>query len=110
LQKKLTELGIRYEHILELAPSAEIRNLQKKADAANNELARERQQLAHPFIVEYKNKVLNHFDFDNFLERLQQLGAKKIVLFCVEEHAKACHRSIVSKKLTEKYSYTVTNL
>lgn len=110
LQKKLEELGIKYGHILELAPSAEIRELQKKADLEKGELKSERQALGQIFSEEYKSQILDSFDFDSFIEKLQDIGAKKVVMFCVEERPEACHRSIVTQKLKDLYNYSITHL
>lgn len=110
LQNKLAELGIKYGHILQLAPPKEIRELQKQADLEKGELKRERQELGEVFTTEYKHRILEKFDFDTFIEHLENVGAKRVVLFCVEEHPAACHRSIVSNKLQDKYHYKVTHI
>ena len=99
LQRKLNELDIKYGHILDLAPTKEIRELQKEVDVQKGELKRERQVLGQVFKIEYKNRVLKTFDFDAFINKLDETGANKIVLFCVEEMPEACHRSLVSDKL-----------
>lgn len=110
LQNKLTELDIKYGHVIKLAPPIEIRELQKQADLQNQELKRERQSLGEVFSSEYKKQILENFDFEIFIENLENIGASRIVLFCVEERPEACHRSIVSNKLQEKYSYNVTHI
>jgi len=110
LQQKLSELDIKYGYIPELAPTSEIRGLQKEIDLEKGELKRERNELGKIFIIEYKNKILQKFDFDSFFEKLNNAGANRIVLFCVEEFPEACHRSIVTNKLKEKYNYHVTDL
>lgn len=110
LQERLCELGIKYGHALELAPTKDIRDLQKKVDQINGEQKRERQKLGSIFSIEYNNSILSKFDFDNFLENLDKIGANRVVLFCVEEHPEACHRSIVANKLIELYNYKVTHL
>lgn len=110
LQQKLNDLEIKYGYIPELAPTTEIRELQKEIDLEKGELKSERTQLGNVFVIEYKNKILNRFDFDNLLENLDRAGASKIAFFCVEEHAEACHRSLVANKLREKYNYIVTDL
>lgn len=109
LQSKLNELDIKYGHILDLAPTTEIRELQKESDNQLGEHKRDRNTLSKVFIIAYKNKILNKFDFDSFIEKLDDVGAKRIVLFCVEEKPEACHRSIVSDKL-EQLGYNVTHL
>jgi uncharacterized protein (DUF488 family) len=110
LQEKLSSLDIKYGHIIDLAPTQEIRELQKKDDLLNGVLKSERQVLGDIFISEYRDRVLNKFDFELFFEKLEHAGANKIVLFCVEELAQACHRSIVADKLMSSYNYGITNL
>lgn len=109
LQSRLKELNIRYEHILELAPTSEIRELQKEADAKNNELKRHRKKLGKIFTIAYKDKILNKFDFNSLIKKLENIGAKRVVFFCVEEHPEACHRSIVTDKL-KTFGYKITHL
>jgi len=110
LQNRLAELDIKYGHVLQLAPPKEIRELQKLADLQKGELKRERQELGGVFKSEYKNRILEGFDFDTFIENLENIGANRVVLFCVEERPEACHRSIVSNKLQDTYQYKVTHI
>ncbi|TAL61516.1 MAG: DUF488 domain-containing protein [Bacteroidetes bacterium] len=110
LQARLAELDIKYGHVLKLAPPVEIRELQKQADLDKGELKRDRQFLGQVFTSEYKNRILDNFDFDNLIETLENNGASRCVLFCVEERPEACHRSLVSQVLQDKYHYKVTNL
>ncbi len=110
LQQQLNDLEIKYGYIPDLAPTTEIRELQKEIDLEKGELKSERQELGKVFVIEYKNKILQNFDFDKFFENLDQIGANRIVLFCVEEHPEACHRSIVSDKLMNNYNYKITHL
>ena len=110
LQEKLHEIGINYVHILDLAPTQAIRDLQKEVDLQNGELKRDRRQLGQIFTIEYKNRVLSKFDFENFIELLDRNGANRVVLFCVEEHAEACHRSIVANILNQQYNFKITHL
>lgn len=110
LQQKLNDLEIKYGYIPDLAPTTEIRELQKEIDEEKGELKRERQELGKVFVIEYKNRILKNFDFEKFFENLDQIGASRIALFCVEEFAEACHRSIVADKLMNNYNYKITNL
>ena len=110
LQSKLKILGINYFHYLDLAPTKLIRDLQKIADLNNNELKKDRKTLGKVFIDEYKNKVINHFDFEEFIKELKKSNANNIVLFCVEESYKACHRSLVSQMLSDEYKYIIKNI
>lgn len=110
LQQRLNDLEIKYGYVPELAPTKEIRELQKEIDVEKCELKRERHELGKVFIIEYKNKILKNFDFETFLEKLDQVDANRIVLFCVEEFPEACHRSIVTDQLKEVFNYQVTHL
>ena len=109
LQEKLNELDIKYGHIIDLAPTKEIRELQKEADIQQGELKRDRNKLGKVFTIAYKDRILSQFDFDNFIDKLDEVGASRVVLFCVEEKPEACHRSIVTDKL-EKLGYKITHL
>ncbi len=110
LQQRLNDLNIQYCYVQDLAPTTEIRDLQKAIDNEKGELKRERQTLGAVFVIEYKNRVLKHFDFEAFIEQLNQIGGKRIALFCVEEHPEACHRSLVAEKLRNNPSHKINHL
>jgi len=110
LQDKLLSLDIKYGYVPQLAPTSEIRDLQKAIDLEKGELKRERQELGKVFTIEYKNQILNSFEFESFFEMLEIAGAKNIALFCVEEHPEACHRSLVTQKLANFYHYNIVHL
>ena len=63
LQQKLNDLEIKYGYIPDLAPTSEIRELQKEIDLEKGELKSERQELGKVFVIEYKNRILKNFDF-----------------------------------------------
>ncbi len=100
LQDKLSELGISYIHIKALAPTTEIREAQKKQDSLSNETKQARLCLGEKFIELYKEKVLNNF---NFIDFLNQFEAEKVVFFCVEQYCSACHRKLILDKLKKDY-------
>lgn len=110
LQQRLNDLEIKYGYVPDLAPTTEIRELQKEIDEEKGELKRERQELGKVFVIEYKNRILKNFDFEKFFASLDQIGASRIALFCVEEHPEACHRSIVADKLMNNFNYKITHL
>lgn len=110
LQANLAEMDIKYGHVLQLAPSKEIRELQKQADLYKGELKRNRQELGELFTSEFQRRILEKFDFDIFIENLEIVDATRIVLFCVEERPEACHRSLVSDKLKYEYAFKVTHI
>ncbi len=110
LQQKLRELNIKYLYIQDLAPTTNIRDLQKKADKEKGELKTERQQLGEVFVTEYNHTILEHFNFGQFIVNLEQLGCENVVIFCVEENAKACHRSLVTQKIASDLKFPIQHL
>ena len=109
LQQKLNELNIKYFHFIKLAPTKEIRELQKKADEQEGVLKQARDKLGQVFKTTYTDTILDNFDFDDFLNSLVKTEADNVVLFCVEEKPAACHRSIVSDKL-KKLGHKIKHL
>lgn len=110
LQGKLAELGIKYIYIKELAPTNEIRQKQKDADKLNKETKKLRNCLGQVFVNEYKKQILDNFDFDVLVKKLNEVGAMNPVFFCVEEKSEACHRSLVARALSDKLGINVINL
>lgn len=109
LQNRLSEMGINYLHEIKLAPTKEIRELQKEADKLLGESKKERDTLGNVFTIEFNKQILEPYDMDILLTELNKLNANKVVFFCVEEHARACHRSLVTDKLQE-FGYKITHL
>ena len=109
LQAKLSEMDIKYGHIIELAPTSEIREKQKKVDAMNGERKRDRTKLGETFIQEYK-KHIEGYNFDALVEKLEEIGANRVAFFCVEQYPSACHRSIVAEEIHNRYNYEVIHL
>ncbi len=103
LQDKLEKLSIKYIYETALTPTNEIKELQEKADKKNKIQRRKREELSDVFKNAYTKKILSHFDIKQFIQNLQDSGAKKVVLFCVEQSAAACHRSLVTNKIEECY-------
>ena len=109
LQRKLAEMNIKYDHINELAPTTEIREKQKAVDAMKGERKRDRTHLGYTFVREYKKHIEN-YDFDALVSYLDNIGANRVVFFCIEQYASACHRSIIAEELHNRYNYEVTHL
>jgi uncharacterized protein (DUF488 family) len=101
LQRKLTELSIQYLHEMGLAPTTEIIKLQDKFDNDHKIQRRKREALTDVFKTAYKDRILSKFDIRQFIKSLEKLGAKRVVLFCVEKLPNACHRSLVTDKIKE---------
>jgi uncharacterized protein (DUF488 family) len=110
LQKKLDDLGINYLYLEDLAPSDEVRAVQKNIDKETGVQQRERQELDKSFIREYEKKVLKKFDAKKFIEDLNKSGARQIAFFCVEEYHTACHRSIIAESLHKEYNLELKHL
>lgn len=109
LQRELEELGIRYHHVLELAPSNAVREAQAEEDRASRTAKRQRTALGPAFIEAYGNECLSGWDSAAFLAGLGP-EARRIVLFCVERDPQACHRSLVAERLERDLGVTVTHL
>lgn len=110
LQEKLYSLNIKYIHQLGLAPSNEVRDLQKKADFKKNELKQSREELDNSFKKAYIDIILNKFDSQDFISSLQKQNSSKIVFFCVEENSNACHRSLITEKIKNDLNLIINHL
>ena len=109
LQAKLAELGIRYLHIKELAPSQALRQRQKAADKAERTAKRQRTELSELFVAGYCEECLQSFDSQKFIEQLGE-AARVVALFCVERAPAACHRSLAAEKLHRDLGLEVVHL
>ncbi len=101
LQQALTESGIAYRHLKELAPTSEIRAAQYAADATAGEGKRTRTELSDGFKRAYVEQILAPAnlggltaDFDDSVT-----GA----LLCVERDPRACHRSLIADRLVADF-------
>lgn len=102
LQKNLDELGIGYWHLPELSPTTDMVHRQDQIDNHSGISRRDRKVLSPDFVEDYKSQILAAFDFENFLNTLGQQPVDKVVLFCLEQEAAACHRSLVAESLNLK--------
>ncbi len=108
LQQALTERGIAYEHLKELAPTSEIREAQYAADAARGEGKRTRTELSDDFKRAYIEQILEPVDLTGLLA-----GFDKTVtaaLLCVERDPGACHRSLIAERLAADQGVPVEHL
>jgi uncharacterized protein (DUF488 family) len=110
LQDSLSEMNINYIHILDLSTPDGIRKLQYKADKESGTTQRKRESLSGEFISVYRKEVLKKFDFQDLLDKFNSLNSKRVVFFCVEKNPSACHRSVVSDYLHQKYRFRVNHL
>lgn len=109
LQDRLAQLGIRYLHRLDLAPTLVVRQLQHDADDASKTAKRQRTVLSPDFAAAYQRQCLAGFDSARFLVELGA-DAGVVALFCVEREAAACHRSLLAAQLERDLGLTVRHL
>lgn len=108
LQARLRDLGIRYLHRIDLAPSDAVRQQQGAADKAEHVARRQRTELSESFIEAYQREVLDHFDSRQFLA---DLGESKVAaLLCVEREPTACHRGLLAARLEKDLRVKVRHL
>jgi len=100
LEKRLAELGIRYLHFRELAPTPALRQRQAEADKAEGTTKRKRSALGEAFIAGYREERLSTLDSREFVEELGT-EARTVALFCVEREPGACHRSLLAERLEQ---------
>ena len=110
LGNSLSRIGKEYRHINKLAPTSEIRALQKEADFSDGVLKRERVELSTEFIAAYTDEVLSAFseELESFADSLE--GVESMAFFCVEESPEACHRSLVAAQVAEYFGVEVEDL
>jgi uncharacterized protein (DUF488 family) len=109
LQARLAELGIRYLHRKDLAPTKAIRQRQKEADKKRKTAKRERDALSPAFVNAYREEILADFAPQSLWEELPE-NAQVVALFCVERAPAACHRSLVAEKLAQDPAVSVTHI
>lgn len=109
LQKRLEELGMRYLHVRDVAPSPELRKAQAKDDKEHRIARRKRTVLGEAFVEGYCRDILANFDSRQFV---QQFGpdAKVVALFCVEREPAACHRSLLAERLEKDLRLKVEHI
>jgi hypothetical protein len=108
LQQKLGELGVRYLHCKDLAPTPDARARQADQDRAQKVAKRARTELGLEFVAAYEAERLAGFDAAGFLQRLGP--ASVVALFCVEREPAACHRSLVAARLQSDLGLDVEHL
>jgi hypothetical protein len=108
LQRRLAELGIRYAHALELAPTEQMLGAQHAVDRKGAGV-RKRTELSAEYLREFGTRVLARFDPKAFLARFDEPRAT-VCLFCVEDDPAVCHRSLVAGKIEAAGAVAVTHL
>jgi uncharacterized protein (DUF488 family) len=107
LQAALTEAGIGYRHLKELAPTTELRQLQYREDDRRGEGKRSRTKLAEEYARRYEAEILAPAD----LSPIAEIAAEsRPALLCVERDPEACHRSLVAARLRRERGFAVVHL
>lgn len=107
LQRSLTEAGVGYLHLKELAPTTELRQLQYREDDRLGEGKRSRTHLAPEYAHRYCEEILAVADLSPLLE----LAEKALpALLCVERDPEACHRSLITTRLEREHGLTPLHL
>ncbi len=109
LQEMLAREGIRYLHLKRLAPTDEVRRIQKDEDSRLGQAKRARSVLSPAFVAAYRDLVLARQDPRAFAEEIGP-GAKTVALFCVEKEPAACHRSLVAEWLARHLGVEVEHV
>jgi len=100
LQARLADMGIRYVHLKDLAPTVGIRHAQAQADQTDKIAKRQRAMLGGAFIHAYEQQILATFSAQVWLENLPQ-DIRAVLFFCVERAPEACHRSLVAQRFAQ---------
>lgn len=108
LQRLLSEAGVTYRHVKELAPTTELRRLQYAADAREGVGKRSRALLAPEYAERYTREILDRADLTALARSLPAEGCA--ALLCVERDPEACHRSLVADRLARERGVTVTHI
>ena len=107
LQAALSDAGIGYSHLKELAPTTEMRQLQYREDAKRGEGKRNRSALAPGYVEAYTEEVLERVDLAPIV---RWIGNSRPALLCVERAPEACHRSLVAARLRDEFGFELEHL
>ena len=107
LQDSLSEAGINYSHLKELAPTTELRQAQYRADDRRGEGKRSRSLLAPEYADGYTEEILDRVDLAPIVK---WVGGSKAALLCVERDPEACHRSLIAARLQRDWGFSVEDL
>ncbi len=107
LMAALSEHDIAYLHLLEVAPTAVLLDLQHEIDRRGAGV-RSRAELAPEYIRGYESDVLGRADLDEIAERLRPF--RHPALLCVETNPQTCHRALAAGVLAPRLGVRVRHL
>jgi uncharacterized protein (DUF488 family) len=109
LQARLAQMGIRYTHRIDLAPSDGLRKEQAVTDHETHVARRQRTELSDQFRAGFVREVLDGFDSREFMADLGS-EAQIVGLLCVERRPEACHRGLLAEHLQQDLGIKVSHL
>lgn len=109
LQAMMQRIGIRYIYLKELAPTADIRDVQKDADKETGVSKSARAKLSETFVNAYQQNILALFDSAS-VEAIAGKAIDVVALFCVESRPEACHRSVAASKIASDLGVALEHL
>lgn len=107
LQDAVSDAGIGYSHLKELAPTTELRQAQYRADERRGEGKRSRTVLSPEYANGYTVEILDRVDLAPIVS---WIGGSKAALLCVERDPEACHRSLIAARLRRDWGFSVEDL
>jgi uncharacterized protein (DUF488 family) len=107
LEAALTDAGIGYSHLPELAPTTEMRQLQYREDERRGKGKRSRTELAPEYVQHYTEEVLDQVDLGPIV---RFVGNQRAALLCVERDHEACHRSLIAERLERELAVEIAHL
>ena len=108
LQAALDEVGVKYRHLPELAPTTELRRLQYEEDDRRGVGKRSRTELAPAYRERYLAEILDRADLSALAASLPETGGAALV--CVERDPEACHRSLIAERMAAEHGVEVAHL
>jgi uncharacterized protein (DUF488 family) len=108
LQAALAGAAIGYEHHRELAPTTELRQLQYREDARLGVGKRSRVELSRSYRERYLAEILDRVDLAAIVRRLPR--ERTSALMCVERDPRACHRSLIARRMVEELGVSLAHL
>lgn len=109
LQERLAQMGIRYVHRLDVAPTKELVQAQDARDHAAGIRRSDRDGLSPELIEGYTHLALDGLDSAAFVASLGE-PAETILLFCIERTPEACHRSLLADYLARDLGAEVEHI
>jgi uncharacterized protein (DUF488 family) len=107
LEATLAAAGTGYNHLPELAPTTELREVQYREDDRRGEGKRSRSVLAPEYASRYREEILDAVDLAPIV---RLIGNGKAALLCVERDPEACHRSLIAARLAGEWDFQVEDL